>query len=80
MLIGSDFFSLLKLFIWDILANEASAIATDETKLDFERKDARLVTGIMGTKSRFGLGIDSLLSKIYCDPKTGYSYWFKLFS
>ena len=25
----------------------------------------------MGTKSRFGLGIDSLLSKIYYDPKTG---------
>ena len=36
-------------------------------------KYARLVTGIMGTKSRFGLGIDSLLSKIYYDPLTGYT-------
>ena len=24
---------------------------------DYERKDARLVTGIMGVKSRFGMGI-----------------------
>ena len=57
----------------DILADEASVIATDETKPDYQRKDARLDIGIMGTKSRFGLGNDSILSKIYYDPKTGYT-------
>ena len=41
----------------DILAQEASKIALDESKAEYERRDARLVTGIMGTKSRFGMGM-----------------------
>jgi transposase InsO family protein len=56
----------------DVLAQEASAIALDESKPEYERRDARLVTGIMGTKSRFGLGVDSKLTKTYYNPRTGY--------
>ena len=41
----------------DILANKASQIALNPNLPDYERKDARLVTGIMGVKSRFGMGI-----------------------
>ena len=42
-------------------------------------KDARLVTGIMGEKSRFRMGKkkkknnEEKLTNIYYDPKTGYS-------
>ena len=57
----------------DILAQEASTIAVDESKEEYERKDARLVTAIMSAKSRFGLGIESKLNKIYYNPKTGYT-------
>ena len=41
----------------DILASKASQIALNPNLPDYERKDARLVTGIMGVKSRFGMGI-----------------------
>ena len=41
----------------DILASKASQIALNPNLPDYERKDARLVTGIMGLKSRFGMGI-----------------------
>lgn len=41
----------------DILAKEASKIANDENEPEYVRKDARLVTGIMGLKSRYGFGI-----------------------
>ena len=68
----------------DILAQEASKIALDESKAEYERKDARLVTGIMGAKSRFGMGIleakgskdsvvDEQLRKVYYDPRRGYT-------
>ena len=57
----------------DVLAMEAASIALDESKPEYERRDARLVTGIMGTKSRFGLGINSKLNELYYDPRTGYS-------
>ena len=40
----------------DILAREATKISLDESKPQYERNDARLVTGIMGIKSRFGMG------------------------
>jgi len=45
----------------DILANEASKIASDENQPEYVRKDARLVTGIMGLKSRYGFGISKNL-------------------
>ena len=63
----------------DILASKASQIALNPNLPDYERKDARLVTGIMGVKSRFGMGIkkkntnEEKLTNIYYDPKTGYS-------
>ena len=41
----------------DILANRASQIALDPNEPNYVRKDAKLVTGIMGMKSRFGLRI-----------------------
>ena len=41
----------------DILAKKASEISLDETNPEYERKDARLVTGLMGIKSRFGMGV-----------------------
>ena len=41
----------------DILASKASQIALNPNLPDYERKDARLVTGIMGVKSRFEMGI-----------------------
>ena len=41
----------------DILASKASQIALNPNLPVYERKDARLVTGIMGVKSRFGMGI-----------------------
>ena len=41
----------------DILASKASQLALNPNLPDYERKDARLVTGIMGVKSRFGMGI-----------------------
>ncbi len=40
----------------DILANKASEIALNPNKPDYERKDAKLVTGVMAMKSRFGMG------------------------
>ena len=64
----------------DILASKASQIALNPNLPDYERKDARLVAGIMGVKSRFGMGIkkkkntnEEILTNIYYDPKTGYS-------
>ena len=63
----------------DILACKSSQIALNPNLPDYERKDARLVTGIMGVKSRFGMGIkkkttnEEKLTNIYFDPKTGYS-------
>ena len=62
----------------DILDSKASQIALNPNLPDYERKDARLVTGIMGVKSRFGMGIkkntnEEKLTNIYYDPKTGYS-------
>ena len=40
----------------DVLANAASKIALDPNEEEYVRKDAKLVTGIMGMKSRFGMG------------------------
>ena len=40
----------------DILAKENSAIALDESENEYVRRDARLVTGVMGAKSRIGMG------------------------
>jgi transposase InsO family protein len=54
----------------DILAEEAAHIANDESRPEYERRDARLVTGIMGMKSRFGLG---LLKNVYYDPRKGFT-------
>ena len=56
----------------DMLTMKASAIAIDEPKLDYERRDARLVTAIMDTKSRFGFGMNGHLQKIYYNLRTGY--------
>ena len=39
----------------DILAHKAVQILTDSFTPDYEKQDSRLVTGIMGTKARFGL-------------------------
>ena len=39
----------------DILANKASQIVMESDTPDYEKQDARLVTGIMATKSRFGM-------------------------
>lgn len=41
----------------DILSREANKIVLDETKPEYERRDAKLVSGIMGLKSRFGMGV-----------------------
>jgi hypothetical protein len=43
----------------DILAKRASEIALDPNEPEYVRKDARLVTGVMGMKSRFGMGLSS---------------------
>lgn len=40
----------------DLLSKKASEIALDDNEPDYVRKDARLVTGVMGMKSRFGMG------------------------
>ena len=45
----------------DILAKQASRIADDSSEPEYVRKDARLVTGIMGLKSRYGFGISKNL-------------------
>jgi hypothetical protein len=39
----------------DVLANKASQIVMDSSTPDYEKQDARLVTGIIATKSRFGM-------------------------
>ena len=39
----------------DILANKASQIVMESDTPDYEKQDARLVTGIIATKSRFGM-------------------------
>lgn len=41
----------------DLLARQASEIALDNNEPEYVRKDARLVTGVMGMKSRFGMGL-----------------------
>ena len=43
----------------DILARRATEIVMDENEPEYVRKDARLVTGVMGMKSRFGMGLKS---------------------
>jgi len=43
----------------DVLARRASEIALDENEPEYVRKDSRLVTGAMGFKSRFGMGLKS---------------------
>jgi len=45
----------------DVLAQEATRIANDPNEPEYVRKDARLVTGIMGLKSRYGFGISKNL-------------------
>ena len=40
----------------DILAQKASRIALNTQLPEYERKDAKLVKGIMGMKSHFGMG------------------------
>jgi hypothetical protein len=47
----------------DVLAMDAARIALYENKSAYERRDARLVTGIMGTKSRFGFGLPKVATK-----------------
>ena len=44
----------------DILAQAASKIALDPMIPEYEKKDAKLVTGIMGMKSHFGMGSKNL--------------------
>jgi hypothetical protein len=39
----------------DVLANKASQIVMESDTPDYEKQDARLVTGIIATKSRFGM-------------------------
>jgi len=39
----------------DVLANKASHIVMESNIPDYEKQDARLVTGVMATKSRFGM-------------------------
>lgn len=41
----------------DILAKQAADIALDPSEPEYVRKDAKLVTGIMAMKSRFGMGL-----------------------
>lgn len=48
----------------DILAQEASKIALDDSQPEYVRKDARAVTGIMGLKSRFGMGSKNLQNRL----------------
>ena len=48
----------------DILAREATKVSLDETKTQYERNDARLVTGIMGIRSRCGMGLKKALKKV----------------
>lgn len=42
----------------DVLAKQAAEIALDSSLPQYERDDAKLVTGIMGMKSRFGMGLE----------------------
>lgn len=42
----------------DILAKQAAEIALDSSEPEYVRNDAKLVTGIMGMKSRFGMGLE----------------------
>ena len=41
----------------DVLAKAASEITLNENEPEYVRRDAKLVTGIMGLKSRFGMGL-----------------------
>lgn len=41
----------------DVLASKASKIVLNTNTPEYERNDAKLVTAIMGAKSRFGMGI-----------------------
>ena len=47
----------------DILAKQASEIALDPNEPEYVRNDAKLVTGIMGLKSRFGMGLKKKVKK-----------------
>ena len=44
----------------DILTNNASTIPIDSEQLKYFKNDAKLVNGIMGLKSRFGMGIKKI--------------------
>ena len=44
----------------DILTNNASTIPTDPEQPKYVRNYAKLVTGIIGMKSRFGMGIQKM--------------------
>ena len=59
----------------NILANNASTIPTDPEQPEYVRNDVRLVTGIIGMKSRFLMGIkkERILRNIYYNPSTGFS-------
>ena len=39
----------------DVLANKAAQLVMDNRTPDYEKQDGRLVTGIIATKSRFGM-------------------------
>ena len=41
----------------DVLAKAASEITLNENEPEYVKRDAKLVTGIMGLKSRFGMGL-----------------------
>ena len=63
----------------DELAAKASQLVLNPSIPQYEKNDAKLVTGIMAAKSRFGMGLKKKsvftknLEKLYYDPKTGYS-------
>jgi len=44
----------------DQLAQEAASIANNPNRPDYVRKDARTVTAVMATKSRFGMGFKKI--------------------
>lgn len=43
----------------DVLAKAASEITLNKNEPEYVRSDAKLVTGVMGLKSRFGMGVMS---------------------
>ncbi len=55
------------------LSQEANRLAYDLNQPSYVRKDAKKVAALMSTKSLLGMGNNSWLSKIYLDPKQGFS-------